>query len=212
MQRQTGTLCTHCPQEALRRRKVMKMQQQPLLTADEVIELLEKEALPQADEEWRKTFKELVKETKLSSGSYDDPYTALPILQHCVDFLESKGIYVYFYKSIVEDTLTFNMKAGECGRVFAEVCYLAHYLNDLKWFLHDNTGILPPEFVAAEEKRIESYQKRLYGEIFYPLGNAYHEGDKVTIKALLEKAQKLVEEINESIKDLRRLHALAMQL
>jgi hypothetical protein len=184
------------------------MTQQPLLTADEVIELL-KEALPD-DEELRYTFEELVEETKLVSGDYGDPYTTLPILQHCVDFLQSKGIYVYFNTTGGIDDFT--LIAGECGRVYAEVCKFEDYLNDLISFLHDNIGILPPEFVAAEEKRIEACQNRLYDEILFPLEVAYYEGDKATIKALLEKAQNLVEEINESIKDLRRAHTLMTTL
>jgi hypothetical protein len=184
------------------------MTQQPLLTADEVIELL-KEALPD-DEDLHTTFNELVEETKLASGNYDDPYTALPLLDYCVDYLRSKGIHVYF--EVCDALNNFTLIAGECGRVIDEVCKLEDYLIDLEYFIEDNKDMLPPEAVAAEKKKLEAYCNRLYDEVIFPLEVAYYDNDKAAIQALLEKAAKLVEEINEGTKDLQHAYALAKLL
>jgi hypothetical protein len=185
------------------------MTKQPLLTADEVIELL-KEALPK-DEVWHATFNELVEETKLASGVFDDPYTTIPLLEYCVNFLRNNGIHVYF--DLSGGINHFTLITGECGRVYEEMCKLEDYLIDLSTFICSNKEILPPEIVA-EEKRLDEYQNRLCDEVIFPIEIAYYDGDKAEIKAVLEKAQKLAKEIEaylDSIKDLCRAHALATE-
>jgi hypothetical protein len=189
---------------------VIDMQRQPILTADEVIELL-KEALPN-DEVVRQIFNELAEETKFVLGDFDDfddPYTILQLLDYCANYLRNRGIYVYYH--LDGGINYFYFIAGECGRVYEEVRKFEDYLYNLAWFLRDNKEILPSE-VVAEEKKLDDYQNRLYDEIIFPLEVAYAEGDIAAIKALFEKAQKIVEEINESIKDLRRAHTLATTL
>jgi hypothetical protein len=186
------------------------MTKQPLLTADEVIELL-KEALPN-NKAWRTTFNKLVEETNLVSGHYKDPYTTLPLLDFCVNYLRGKGIYVYFNLSGGIDYFT--LVAGECGRVYQEMCNLEDYLNDLTFFIADNREILPPEIVA-EEKKLDEYQNRIYDEVIFPLEVAYADGDKAAINSVLEKAQKLAKEIDdylENIKYLQRLYWLEKSL
>jgi hypothetical protein len=190
------------------------MQQQPILTAEEVIELLEKEALPDV-EDLRTIFEELVEETCLVSGVTVDTIT-LELLKHFVDFLQNKGIYVYFryYHKFYYDhsRLYFTLLAGECARVYEEMCKLEEYIIDLINFVCENRDKLPPEIAAAEEKKLEDYQNRLCDEIIFPLEDAYADGDKEEIKALLEKAQKVKEEIHEGIKDIERSYVLATSL
>jgi hypothetical protein len=185
------------------------MTQQPLLTADEVIELL-KEALPNK-EEWHDTFNELVEKTKLASGFFDDSDTTISLLKYCVDYLRNKGIYVYFeYDCIPFRSRLSNFKliAGECGRVYEEMLKFKDYLFDLIDFIYDNKEKLPPE-VVAEEKRVEEYLYQINDEVIEPLECAYADSDKAEINSVLEKAQTLTKEIEEDIKDLCRLHALA---
>jgi hypothetical protein len=185
------------------------MQQQPILTADEVIELLKREALPD-DEELQEIFDEVVKETKLVLGKVDNFYATLPLLKHFEEFLQKKGIHVYL--EIIYPFGFFKFIAGECARVYEEMCKLEEYITNLIDFILDNKEILSPEVAAAEERRLTDYQNRLCDEVIFPLEDAYADSDKEAIKALLEKAQKVKEEIYEGIKDLERAYTLATTL
>jgi hypothetical protein len=185
------------------------MQQQPLLTADEVLEILKKE-IAAHNKNLLGDFKRLAKSDKLVTGYFDDANTVVNLLDLCADLLRNKGIHVYL--DIDYMAKCYDFVAGECGRVIDELRKLDDYLLDLEWFIEDNKGILPPEVVAAEIKKLEAYYDRLSEEVIYPLEEAYFNNDKAAIEALLEKAAKLVEEINEGTKDLQRAYALAKSL
>jgi RNAse (barnase) inhibitor barstar len=185
------------------------MTQQPILTADEVLETLRKE-IAAHNKNLLGDFKRLAKSDKLVSGYFDDPHTEIPLIEHCANLLRSKGIHVYL--DINDAINDFTFIAGECGRVIDEMCKLEEYLRDLVWFIEDNKDTLPPEVVAAEKAKLETYWDRLCDEVIFPLEVAYFDGDKAAIQALLEKAAKLVEEINEGTKEWQRAYALAKSL
>jgi hypothetical protein len=191
--------------------EVMNMQQQPILTADEVLEILEKEALAHA-ESLRNNLKAIAKSHKLALGRLDDPDLVIPLLNYCATFLRNKGIYVYFH--IEENGDIYCFIAGECGRVIEEVGKLADYLHDLQRFIETNKHKLPPEVVDEKEK-LDAYETRLCEEVYFDLLDAYIRNDKATIEAVLKEAPKLVAEINdylESIRYLQRIYWLEKSL
>jgi tetratricopeptide (TPR) repeat protein len=187
------------------------MQQQLILTADEVLEILEKEALAH-DESLRNDLGEIAKSHKLAIGRLDDLDLVIPLLNYCAAFLRNKGIYVYF--RIEENGNVYSFIAGECGRVIEEVDKLGDYLHALEWFIETNEHKLPPE-VAAEKEKLDAYGERLCDEIYLDLLDAYIDNDKETIEAVIKEALKLVKEINdylESIKYLQRIYWLEKSL
>jgi len=185
------------------------MTQQPILTADEVLEILKREIVAH-DKSLLGDFKRLAKSDKLVTGYFDDANTVVNLLDLCAALLRSKGIHVYL--DIDYMAKCYDFVAGECGRVIEELRKLEDYLFDLEWFIEDNKDILPPEVVAAEIEKLNDYRCRLCEEVIFPLEDAYFNNDKAAIEALLEKAAKLVEEINEGTKDCQRAYALAKSL
>jgi hypothetical protein len=185
------------------------MQQQPILTADEVLKILEREAVAH-DKNLRSDFKGLAKSTKLVEGFFDDPITEIHLLEYCADFLRNKGIHVYL--NINYMARHFEFIAGECGRVIDELRKFDDYLYDLVMFIDDNRDMLPPEVVATEKEKLNNYSYRLCEEVIYPLVEAYEEGDKAAIEALLKEAVRFVEETNEATKHWQRAYVLANSL
>ena len=187
------------------------MTQQPILTADEVLEILEKEAFAQ-DEGLRNDLRKIAKPFKLAFGKLDDPYLIIPILDYCATFLRNKGIYVYYCLS--DEINGYNFVAGECGRILEELCKLEEFLHDLEWFVETNERKLPPE-VVAEKKKLDHYSWKLCEELIFPLEDAYIDNDKATIEALLKEVPNIVKEVKdylESIKYLQHLYAIETYL
>jgi hypothetical protein len=190
------------------------MKQQPLLTANEVFELLEKEALPD-DETCHKTFKELAEETQLVLGNLNNPNTTIPLLQHCANFLRNRGIYVYFnIEKLGDREHFFEFVAGESGRVYEKLNQQAYYLADLSQFIEMHEHELPPDMIAEKEK-IDTYKSRAFEITLWKLESAYKCGDKVALEFWCDEGWKLANEIDaylDRIKDLQRLFAISLIL
>jgi hypothetical protein len=190
------------------------MTQQPLLTADEVIELLQKEVLAN-NAALLGNFMELADEEKLVLGKFNDPNKEIPLLQQCANFLRNKGVFVYFnIEKSCGRPYYFEFVAGECGRVLEKIEWQAYYLADLSCFIDMHEHELPPTIVA-EKERIDTYKDRLIEVIFWGLQRAYKKGDKVALEFWCDEGRKLTEEVEaylDSIIDLRRLHAISLIL
>jgi hypothetical protein len=191
------------------------MKQQPILTADEVIELLEKEALPD-DEVLRNAFREVVSYSKLVFGLCNDPSVEIPLLQHCAKFLQSRGLFVYlkFDKSYPRGFPIFTFLVGECGRLYEKLSWQAEYLSDLSFFIETHEHELPPDMFAEKEK-IVAYETKIVEGILIELEKAYKGRDKVALMFWCDEGWKLAKEIDdylERIKDLQRLFAISLIL
>jgi hypothetical protein len=188
-------------------------QQQPILTADEVIEML-KEALPN-DKKVRQTFKELAEENKLVLGRIDDPSTTIPLLQHCANYLRNRGIYVCFnIEKSSGKAQFFEFVAGESGRVYEKLNQQAYYLADLSQFIETHEQELTPDLVAEKEK-IDTYKDRAFEITLWKIESAYRCGDKVALEFWCDEGRKLAKEIDdylERIKDLQCLFAISLIL
>jgi hypothetical protein len=194
---------------------VIAMKKQPLLTANEVIELLEKEALPD-DEGLRNTFKEIVSYSKLVFGLCNNPSAEIPLLQHCANFLQSRGLFVYlkFSKSYPRGFPIFTFLVGECGRLYEKLSWQADYLKDLSHFVETHEHELSPDMIAEKEK-IDAYETKIVEDILIGLEENYKKGDKVALEFWCDEGKKLAEEVDaylERIIDLRRLHAISLIL
>jgi hypothetical protein len=69
-----------------------------------------------------------------------------------------------------------------------------------------------PTHMVAKKRKIDAYIDKIVSSFLWVLADLYTEGDKEALKSLCEEAWKFAEEVDaylESIKDLRRLHALA---
>jgi hypothetical protein len=199
------------------------MTQQPILTYDKTVELL-KEALWH-DETWREAFMELVVESE--SRPWGRKYTGdklstqeiSALLQHCAKILQSKGIFVYVKVYDTSFPRSYLLIAGECGLLYEKLEKQGDYLNSLSLFIKDHEDELPSEMVAKKYE-IDKYAGTIECHFLLELrdlcSRGFYEGGVYgALKSLCEEARKFAEEVDaflESIMDLRRLHALAMQL
>jgi hypothetical protein len=189
------------------------MQQQPLLTTGEVLELL-KQVLPDGDEDLRNAYNELNENFTLIVTYSSKPINIaiFRLLQLGANLLRSRGIFVYFdYYKPETQSRYFRFVVGECGRVYARLKKQYDYLYDLCIFIEDNEDELPKTMVA-KKKKIEDYMWMIRGKYMWQLGEAYRQGYKEGLKELCEEAWKFADEIDEfleSIKNLRRLHAIS---
>jgi hypothetical protein len=188
------------------------MKQQPILTADEVIELLEKHVI--TNEAERVAFQQLLDKTKLTNTPMHDPDTQFPLLARGRDFLRSKGIYVYFGIDDFGLYIYCCFIAGECARVFHKLVKQYSRLGDLSKFADKHKDILP-QHIRSKANLLRYY----YYEIDYYLSSilleTYIRSSKRKLKRACEEGWELAKEVDaflESIEDLRRLHALATAL
>jgi hypothetical protein len=147
------------------------MKRQPILTADEVLQLLEKE-LQEKDRHYGIYLKALASPHKLTLGRRSNFILNSETLMHCKEILREKGIYVYYKEFDGSESEYFKFIAGECGRVIEEMAKLEEYLINLEWFVSLNEDSFPPE-VTAEKEKLENYSWRICSEIIFPLEEAY---------------------------------------
>jgi hypothetical protein len=199
------------------------MQQQPILTYDEMIELL-KEALWH-DETWREAFMELVVESEYRpwgrryTGDRLSIQEISALLQHCAKILQSRGIFAYVEVYDASAPRSYLLIAGECGLLYEKLEKQKEHLRDLSQFIQDHKDKLPSEMVAKKYE-IDNYAAKIEINFLFELRDLYprtlYEGGVYgALKSWCEEARKFAEEVDaflESIEDLRRLHALAMQL
>jgi hypothetical protein len=188
------------------------MTQQPILTANEVIELLEKHVI--TNEAERAAFQQLLDKTKLTNTPMSDPDTQFPLLARGREFLMSKGIYVYF--GIDDSGLYIYCRfiAGECARVYHKLVKQYFYLDDLSKFVNKHGDKLP-QHIRSKANLLRHYQ---YENEYYwsaILLKAYIQSNKRKLKKACEEGWELAKKVDtflESIEDLRRLHALVTAL
>jgi hypothetical protein len=191
------------------------MTQQPILTADEVLEML-KEKLPHNKSwllsmicwNWKHSLNDLG--IKLTCDE------EIVLLQRLADFLQSKGIFVYFkYDQTQPNRFRYyRFVAGECGRVFVKLGSQGKYLSSIFLFIEKHKKTLPKHLLAKRDE-IDTYIDKIVSDFLWVLWDLYMQGDKEALKTLCEEAWKFAEEVDaflESIEDLRRLHALATAL
>jgi hypothetical protein len=215
------------------------MQQQPLLTPCEVLNLvIGKGKVPMDCEEYLavnyivgRDYSPTPEEESglispdidfILSKHYGEEYGCffispkyIPVLQDCANYLRSQGYHVFFRLEF-DDHVRFyrcDFVVGECARLLDRIYSLANYLNDLKGFVDKQKHELPPNLVS-EQAKIEDYLDSLWGE-YEEVLQLYTESWKESLKGECKKAWKLVEEVEtylDSIIDLRRLHALSLIL
>jgi len=199
------------------------MQQQSILTYDETIELL-KEALWH-DETWREAFMELVVESehrpwgRKYTGNRLSTQEISALLQHCAKILQSRGIFAYVKVYDESSPRSYLLIAGECGLLYEKLEKQEKYLRDLSQFIQDHKDELPSEMVAKKYE-IDKYAAKIEVHFLFELRELYprsfYEGGvHGALKSWCEEARKFAEEVDaflEGIEDLRRLHALAVQL
>jgi hypothetical protein len=162
------------------KRRAISMTKQPILTADEVIELLQKEALAN-NAALLRNFMRLAEEEKLVLGKFSDPSIEIPLLQQCAYFLRNKGVFVYFnIEKSCGRPQYFEFVAGECGRLYEKLSWQADYLSDLSFFIETHEHELPPDMFAEKEK-IVAYETKIVEGILIELEKAYKGGDKVAL-------------------------------
>jgi hypothetical protein len=210
------------------------MERQPLLTAKEALGLLI-EVAPEytwsmvadlivgRDYDLGEIEKYLIPEMDIvvcahTSEDYGCCYITPNFVEAAKDYasrLRSHGYYVFLRLEFDNYVNLYrcDFVVGECARLLDRIYSLANYLNDFKEFVDKQKHELPPNLVA-EQAKIEDYLDSLLGE-YEEVLRLYTWGWKTSLEEECDEAWKLVEEVEaylERIIDLRRLHALAMQL
>jgi hypothetical protein len=189
------------------------MQQQPLLTADEVIELLEKHVITTEAE--REAFQQLLDDSKLTNAVLSDPDTQFPLLVRGREFLMSKGIYVYFG---IEDFSQWGLNiycrfiAGECARVYHKLVKQSRYLNDLFKFVCKHEDKLP-QHIRSKTTLLTHY---ILETEHFPISSGslletYIRSNKRKLKKICEEGWELVKKVDtflENVKDLQHMFAI----
>jgi hypothetical protein len=210
------------------------MERQPLLTAEEALGLL----IEVAPEYTYNMVVDLIVGRDYDLGEiekYLDPEMDIVVCAHlseefgccfispdfievardCANRLRSQGYYVFLRLEFDNYVKLYrcDFVVGECARLLDRIYSLAEYLDDLRKFVDKQKHELPPD-LAAEQNKIADYLDYLRSE-YEEILQLYTQGWKESLEEECEKAWKLVNEVEaylESIIDLRRLHALAMQL
>jgi hypothetical protein len=181
-----------------------------ILTADEVIEMLEKHVLTtQAD---RDEFRSLLSDYKLLITEITNPDKQIPLLEKCAGFLRSKGIFVYFKVKKEKFGKTWAaFVVGELGLIFSRLSEHRQTLKTLLDFLVEEWDMLPPCF-KLKLWRIELCVKKI-GNYFLPFNSlkaSYINSDKKKLKVYCHIGWRLVEKVEafmETLKDLKTYYA-----
>jgi hypothetical protein len=189
------------------------MQQQPILTAAEVINLLISE-MPMTDEERHFFYDTVIYHFEgIEGGAIDlnNPQREFSLLEKCANFLRSKGIHVYFETG---DICYYVFAVGECGRVYEKLSKQLSYLIQLEDFWGNCKEMLPvedpPDFLEKNLNfRLQILNRRRDLEIAY-------KRDKEQLAQACEECWRLAAEIDaylDSIKDIcRYFEALSQPL
>jgi len=155
------------------------MKQQPLLTADEVLELLK--TIPLSKRE-RVVFEKRVA-PHIQVGSFtvvDNPEKEIPLLEKCANFLRDNGVYVFFW---VDPKGVCHFVAGEVGRVYEKLLNQMEHLSRLYRFLLDYGKYLHGD-ISNIAKAIRFYGAELVGGMLAKLSVAYDFGFKERLPEL----------------------------
>jgi hypothetical protein len=179
-----------------------------LLTADEVIELLEKHVIA---EDEREEFRALAGKYKLVGMLITNPDKQIPLLERCVDFLRSNGIFVFF--KVATDTIGKTwafLVAGELGRIFDSLSKQAKLLRDLSDLIIHHWFELPRQ-IRAKKKQIDRQIKKIGGYRLRLATQNIHS-NKRRLKAYCKAGWKLIEKIDaflssDRLKDLKVYYA-----
>jgi hypothetical protein len=182
----------------------------------EIMKLLETELFDD-DEEALKTFKCMPKNHNLGMINIQDADKEKPILERCVEFLRSKGLYVYYI--CVNLTKDGNYRhalllVGKRGELAEKLDKYIRELGEIQHFVETHKKLLPPE-VVAELERIEHYANKLEGAIHDNLFIVSRCSYTTAVKHWCEEVEKILGEVDdylESIKYLQRMRALATAL
>jgi hypothetical protein len=192
------------------------MKQQPILTSDEVIKMLE-EALSkkEGNEIWLNALGELAEKTLVCRFSTFLSKTAIALLKHSATYLRSQGIFVYLKITNPRNiSYQFLLIAGECGRVYERLKKQADYLRDLSYFIDEHEHELPKRLVA-KQKKIDDYRSSIEAALLWRLEGLYRAGDKEALKSVCEEAWKFAKEIDDYLErniDLCRVYAVMTAL
>jgi hypothetical protein len=188
------------------------MQQQPILTADEVIELIERQVIETEDE--RVAFQQLLDDSKLTNAVITDPDTQIPLLEKCRKFLQGMGFSVFLgYEDLYPyGNLYCRLIVGECARLYHKLEKQTCFLTDLRDFICKNEDKLPPHL---RSKKILLTHYSLETEHFpispNSLLEAYIRSDKRKLEKACKEGWELANKVDaflESIKDLQRLYVI----
>jgi hypothetical protein len=194
--------------------EVMNMQQQPILTADEVVELLRKHAIETKEE--REIFEQLVNSNKLAYPALMKPSIQLPLLEKWAGFFRSRHIWVYLRRESEFGGFHYYFIVGKCGWLFERLIEQQDLLKNLQEFMWQNWEEMPLYF-QAKEAYFALYRGKIDKFLRYEdrLLSVYIQSDKQKLTELCSKGDMLVEEIDaflEKVKDLERAYALAKLL
>jgi SAM-dependent methyltransferase len=184
------------------------MTQQPILTASEVIELL-KDALPD-DETLRAAFWMVVEKSHRFSSRVDQPTTEMmEVMQHCANFLRSRGIFVYMKPNRPSPFLV-----GKFGMAYEKLEKQAKYLTSLLDFIYEYRQELPEEMVK-KCREVFYYKDGAYMQKMR-LISAYSRWRNIEkSKLACEEAWKFAKEIDDYLErniDLCRVYAMVTAL
>jgi hypothetical protein len=168
------------------------MTQQPLVDADEVLEMLREHAL---NEDERKILNEIemIRLFKLTNNWIDNPQTQLPVIEKCVKFLKMQNLFVFF--RMADDPpcgLKFSLVAGECGELCDKLDKVMRNLVFISEFIKKNKKLLPDEIVA-KKRLIDRHKNRIKNFLYGCLMGAYSCGSKRRLRIECDYGWELLE-------------------
>jgi hypothetical protein len=171
------------------------MTQQPILTADEVYELIK--TMPLSEKERKALKKKIAPHIQLAGFTpLENPRKEIPMLEKCANFLRDKGIYVFFWA----DPRGFCFFiAGEVGRIYERLLRQTQRLGKIHLFLLDYGWCLKcdtTEIVRA----VRFYISEVASEMLSKIGVAYELGLKEQLPDLCAKGWEVIARIDDFLR------------